>query len=226
MLKEKGHIVDTATNGLEALALHEQKRYDTILMDIQMPHMDGIGATQRIREREGLSSHTPIIALTAHTLLGDRERFLSMGMDEYLSKPINMNGLFQLIDHVMSKDSTNNEVWISDTGKVVLENRENSSIRLKNKSIIIQVIAQDIYRLAEAVKNTNMLEVENLALTIKSNCDEIEADELKTRVFKIQLAARRGNINEVISNAERIKSEFITYKKSESTDTDILPTTG
>ncbi len=126
ILKEKGHSVDTANNGLEALKLHKQKRYDTILMDIQMPQMDGIEATRRIRERESLSSHTPIIALTAHALHGDRERFLSLGMDEYLSKPINMNDLFQLIDHVITKDPTNHEVRISNIGKVIIENRKNN----------------------------------------------------------------------------------------------------
>lgn len=101
MLKGKGHTIETATNGSEALVLHRQKLYDVIFMDIQMPIMDGIEATVLIREREGLDRHTPIIALTAHALQRDREKFLLYGMDEYISKPIKMEELFLKLEQVV-----------------------------------------------------------------------------------------------------------------------------
>jgi len=100
MLKGKGHKVEIATNGSEALVLLGQKQYDVILMDIQMPIMDGIEATVRIRETEGLGKHTPIIALTAYALHRDRERLLSYGMDEYISKPIQMEELLSKLEKV------------------------------------------------------------------------------------------------------------------------------
>ncbi len=91
---------DVANDGLEAIELFESKKYDAILMDENMPHMNGIEATKRILELEkqkGLS-HTPIIALTANALKGDRERFLESGMDEYLTKPLKKDKLIKILE--------------------------------------------------------------------------------------------------------------------------------
>ena len=89
LLAGQGHTVTEARTGLEAVTLYERGTFDLILMDIQMPDMDGFEATAEIREREhATGDHIPIIALTAHAIKGDRERCLEAGMDEYLSKPI------------------------------------------------------------------------------------------------------------------------------------------
>ncbi len=88
MLADTGYLVDTANNGLEALTALDQFDYDLILMDIFMPEMDGITATQEIRKKARHKT-TPIIALTANAMKGDRERFMEAGMDDYLPKPVN-----------------------------------------------------------------------------------------------------------------------------------------
>ncbi|HYE84369.1 MAG TPA: ATP-binding protein [Clostridia bacterium] len=100
MLEKKGFSVDIANNGLDALNAFEKKKYDIILMDIQMPVMDGVEAAGKIREKEGKGRHTPIIALTAFALKGDKERFLTTGMDDYISKPVDMEELFSVISRV------------------------------------------------------------------------------------------------------------------------------
>jgi PAS domain S-box-containing protein len=93
MLKHLGYRADLATNGLDVLAALERRRYDVILMDIQMPEMDGLDATRSIREQKRLEKQPCIIAMTAYALEGDREEFLSAGMNDYLSKPIQIEEL-------------------------------------------------------------------------------------------------------------------------------------
>jgi CheY-like chemotaxis protein len=98
LLKKAGHAVATAANGKDALDILSQRRFDAIFMDVQMPEMDGFEATKRIRERERLSGeHTPIIAMTASALKGDRARCLDAGMDAYLSKPIHAAELYRVL---------------------------------------------------------------------------------------------------------------------------------
>jgi two-component system sensor histidine kinase/response regulator len=99
LLEKKGHTVTGASNGRQALTQWESGSYDLILMDVQMPEMDGFEATKRIRDIEKKNgNHVPIIAMTAHAMKGDREKCLEMGMDGYVSKPIRAEELYQAID--------------------------------------------------------------------------------------------------------------------------------
>ena len=100
MLEKQHHAVTLAGTGREVLQALDQQTFDLILMDIQMPEMDGFEATAAIREREQGETHIPIIALTAHALSGDRERCLAIGMDGYASKPINLAELTREINRV------------------------------------------------------------------------------------------------------------------------------
>ncbi len=98
LLKRNGHNVTTAANGREAILAARAARYDVILMDVQMPELDGVEAARLIREEEGRSGRrTPIVALTAHAMQGARESYLAAGMDDYLTKPIDPKGLVQCI---------------------------------------------------------------------------------------------------------------------------------
>ncbi|KAI5781800.1 hypothetical protein EDC01DRAFT_230479 [Geopyxis carbonaria] len=99
ILEKYHHSVDVVENGLQALDAIKKKRYDVILMDVQMPVMGGFEATAKIREweKEAKLSRTPIVALTAHAMLGDREKCIQAQMDEYLSKPLKQNSLIQVI---------------------------------------------------------------------------------------------------------------------------------
>jgi two-component system sensor histidine kinase/response regulator len=106
LLEKYGHAVDVVADGRAALAVVESKCYDLVLMDIQMPEMDGLEATRAIRAREGQrGGHIPIVAMTAHAMKGDRERCLEAGMDGYVAKPIRAKELFDTIARVIPEPS-------------------------------------------------------------------------------------------------------------------------
>ncbi|HEB66058.1 MAG TPA: response regulator [Chloroflexi bacterium] len=96
-LERLGYRADIAANGYEVLDAIERQWYDVILMDVQMPEMDGVEATRQIRERMPTDKQPRIIALTAHALTGDRERYLDVGMDDYLSKPVRPDALVEVL---------------------------------------------------------------------------------------------------------------------------------
>ena len=99
LIERMGFACDVVENGEQALAALDQSAYDLVLMDVQMPHMDGLEATKRWRETEAeRGGHVPIVALTAHALKGDRETCLAAGMDDYLSKPVRPEALSSVID--------------------------------------------------------------------------------------------------------------------------------
>jgi len=98
LLEKEGHTVAVATNGREARDRSESEKFDLILMDVQMPEMDGFQATAAIREAERTTGkHIPIIAMTAHAMKGDQERCLSAGMDAYIAKPVDAEELSRKI---------------------------------------------------------------------------------------------------------------------------------
>lgn len=102
-LRSKGWIADTASNGIKALEKYKSGTYDLILMDGQMPKMDGFEATRKIRELEkGTGRYTPVIAITGYAIAGDRERFMNAGMDDYISKPIDEDRLLEAIHRLTS----------------------------------------------------------------------------------------------------------------------------
>jgi two-component system, sensor histidine kinase and response regulator len=106
LLEKRGCQVDTAADGREALDLHARGGYAIIFMDCQMPWLDGYQATTEIRNVEGSRRHTPIVAMTAHTLKGDRERCLAVGMDDYLAKPVSPRHLDEILDRLLTPDAT------------------------------------------------------------------------------------------------------------------------
>jgi CheY-like chemotaxis protein len=101
MLERAGHTVECVINGAQAVARYQDGQYDLILMDLQMPEMDGCEATRRIRQREKeKGGHVNIVALTAHALNGRREQCLAAGMDKYLSKPLRSHELYAVIQEL------------------------------------------------------------------------------------------------------------------------------
>ncbi|MBK8046806.1 MAG: response regulator [Anaerolineales bacterium] len=104
ILHKQGYHVTVVGNGRAALAALETQPVDLVLMDIQMPEMSGIDATQTLRRLEvGTDRHLPIIAMTAHAMKGDAEACLAAGMDDYIAKPVQAQELYRVIERVMAR---------------------------------------------------------------------------------------------------------------------------
>ncbi len=104
MLARAGHVVDVVASGAEAIQALRETSYDAVLMDVQMPGMDGIETTREIRSLPDDAGKVPVIALTANAMAGDRERYLQAGMDDYVSKPIEMSALFGALIRCVGTD--------------------------------------------------------------------------------------------------------------------------
>jgi CheY-like chemotaxis protein len=101
MVEKLGYKADVVANGIEALDALELIEYDLILMDCQMPEMDGYQATQMIRKNEAGKAHLPIVAMTANALDGEKERCLATGMDDYITKPVQIHDLMKIIQRLI-----------------------------------------------------------------------------------------------------------------------------
>jgi PAS domain S-box-containing protein len=120
LLERRGHSVIVAENGRQALTAIERHKFDLVLMDVQMPEMGGLEATQLIREKErSTGEHLPILAMTAHAMQGDRERCIAAGMDGYLAKPIDPKSFLQTVEGISQRatqsETTTKEASLRDT---------------------------------------------------------------------------------------------------------------
>jgi PAS domain S-box-containing protein len=158
VLSQRGHSVATALNGQEAIDQIENNAFDLVLMDVEMPVMDGIEATTQIRERERETGrHLPIIAMTAHAMKGDRQRFLEAGMDEYVSKPIRTEELFRKISVLMGAELTETTSSAAPTGSSVID--WNLAQELVNRDLdllrgVVSVLVQEAPGLLEDVRTS------------------------------------------------------------------------
>ncbi len=207
LLHKQGHEVIIATNGMEAVNHVVSGDYDLVLMDIQMPELDGEQATRIIRQRLKKSS-LPIIALTAHAISGDEERFLSGGMDGYIPKPIKMRTFYEVIDRVMrttdlmaQQDNQVNEIL----SKIISE----ESIKDESE------LAQAFYEisgygelLSDQVKESDFDTIERTAHFIKDLSETCGFVQMKRKALRLELACRKANRSQVLDQFDVLMEEM------------------
>lgn len=205
MLVSKGHQVEIANNGIEAIHMLKDKSFDLILMDIQMAQMDGIEATKLIRKcEEERGIHTPIIALTAYAIKGDKEKFLSAGMDDYISKPFNMKELFRVVE--LSQINKAGELSPEKEGKgFSIEGYEKNvshtsreATEAREEKYNLDYLMEKVNQLKTAIEAKDLNKIEWISKNIKEVLgDKDEESEIRKKFFKVQLAARRSDIKAI-----------------------------
>jgi CheY-like chemotaxis protein len=105
LLQQMGYRADLASNGIEAIECVERQTYDVVLMDVQMPEMDGLEASRRITARWSAAQRPRIVAMTANAMQGDREMCIAAGMDDYVTKPIRVDALVAALSQVSSREN-------------------------------------------------------------------------------------------------------------------------
>jgi PAS domain S-box-containing protein len=216
ILENSAHRVSVASNGHEAIEMYRNGQYDLILMDIQMPEMDGLEATKHIRKLGGQAEQVPIVAITAYALQGDKERFMKNSMDEYVTKPINENELFHVIEKVVkvNKDKANLSIRLDENGEVEFFDKGLNKPLETNDLSLFAELASTVEELKSKLLHSETKLIELLAHRIKDLSNSMGLDEMKSVAFKTELASRRGNTGEAIHFALKIYDEFKIFEKS------------
>jgi two-component system sensor histidine kinase/response regulator len=222
LLERQGHKVSIANNGKEAVTLATKEPFDLILMDVQMPEIDGMEATALIRAHERKTKgHLPIIAMTAHAMKGDRETCLAAGMDGYVSKPIRAVKLFETIDDVLHRLSNaespaaSSQVDWSKAMDVVQGDLE------LLKDIVVTFLDEYprmLTELEQAVEAGNAKDVQRTAHLIKGSMRYLgaknaydRADELETMGREQRLSDINGALDKLRTEIDRLTPELIQF---------------
>jgi CheY-like chemotaxis protein/HPt (histidine-containing phosphotransfer) domain-containing protein len=225
LLKKRGHSVVVAASGRETLAAIERERFDLVLMDVQMPDIDGLRATAIIRERERLSGeHLPIIAMTAHAMKGDRERCLEAGMDNYLSKPMRTKELFEAIENLVSRSTEKAEAreanpeltsWVT-TMEQFYGDREYINTIIET---FIESSDESIMRMQIAIRKSDDMGLMLAARSLKAALSGFYSTEAIALASELEMIGREGNLaraSTVLASLEdkieRLKPDLLTFK--------------
>jgi CheY-like chemotaxis protein len=215
MLKKWGHQVTLATNGREAVEAFERSKFDLILMDVQMPELDGLDATRRIRELEKARDYsTPILAMTAHAMPGDREKCLQAGMDGYLSKPVRKNNLYEALNDLSRNrsESTNEPLEGSADHENAIDWREAIQVVAGDEptlkeiaAVAVEEMTELMERLNAGVQQSDVKEIKESAHTIQGTLRVFPNETTAERLVQIQQHAEEANLVAIRSSFEDLQ---------------------
>ncbi len=217
LLERHGHAVTVVGNGREALAAVETQEFDVVLMDVQMPELDGLQATAAIRRRQRTGGRrVPIIAMTAHALRGDRERCLEAGMDDYVSKPIRSRELFEAIERVLGPAALAQEP--SEAGPVATTEQTpvidwDAALRSVNgdrtllrdlAEAFLMESPQRVEEIRRALAEGDAASLRRAAHTVKGSARYFGAAEMFRHAERLEELAKNGDLAEAAPLAETL----------------------
>jgi PAS domain S-box-containing protein len=217
MLEKRGHLVVVARSGKEAVAIAREQPLDLVLMDVQMPELDGFEATAAIRDQEkATGKHLPIIAMTAHAMEGDRERCLAAGMDGYVAKPVTARGLFEAIESV-APAARGPELASTGTGEAeevldrdaLLGSVEGDMDLLKE---ILDQFGEDRSKLLSEIRSAisygDAEALEHTAHTLKGALGALGAKRAFDAALRLEMMGRRGDLSRAGEASAELQEEI------------------
>lgn len=215
ILTETGLTIETADNGVEAVEKVENFNYDLILMDIQMPEMDGYEATRIIRERLK-KTNLPIIAMTAHAMRGDKEKCLQAGMDDYIPKPIDKNQLMSTIKTYLLKNNTKKDNFIKkNLQKTTFQNKDFQKYQQLNIEEALDRIGGDLSILINILKNFDEYNLD-FTKTIDSMLAKDELKEAGDMAHTLKGAAANLSATNLSSAAQTLENACKADQKEDA----------
>jgi CheY-like chemotaxis protein len=218
LLTKHGHRVVVAGNGREALLALEKApdRFDLILMDVQMPEMDGFAATAAIRKMEGETKNLPIVAMTAHAMKGDRERCLDAGMDDYITKPIQAKALLDLIERLTGVPTARGEQHAPLLGeeqepnlKAMLDVFEGDTDLVREVvDLFLLEYPQQCAALREAMERADTQNVENVAHALKGSVSNFAFPGAFHTLQKLEDVARDGDLDAAATVLAKVETQM------------------
>jgi len=211
-LTKAGYRVEMAENGKQAVAAAESKTYDMILMDLQMPVMDGIEATRVIRRRESAEGkHTPIIALTAHAVKEFMEECSAAGMDGYITKPLKRKDLLAVIEHwIPAFDPA--ETPVLDVARAVEEFEGDREFLKRVAGTFIEKVRDQIPIMQRAVREHDTETVRREAHAIKGGAANLTADCVMDLASRLEAEGKAGRLTEAEEILERLEKALYNLK--------------
>jgi CheY-like chemotaxis protein/HPt (histidine-containing phosphotransfer) domain-containing protein len=228
-LQKLGYAADAVANGLEVLEALERISYNVVLMDCQMPEMDGYEATREIRRREGNRKHTPIIAMTANALEGDREKCLAAGMDDYLAKPVRQELLAEALDSWLSlrddffttgfrsaKAEDEDAVLDHDIldGLRELQEEGEADILQELVGLFLRDVPARLESIQVAIEDDEPLLVKKIAHTLKGSCGNLGAQRMAGVARELEHSCNEWNRNRASELLVRLYTEFQQTEKA------------
>jgi CheY-like chemotaxis protein/HPt (histidine-containing phosphotransfer) domain-containing protein len=226
-LESLNYFAEVICNGREAVKALENNTYDIVLMDCQMPEMDGFEATAEIRRREGSSKNTTIIALTAHALEGEREKCLAAGMDDYISKPVKLDVLRQVLEKWIMPDEKNRDEICAHAQNVcaspkILASLDTSVLiglgALQQSgepdfvTELINLFLTDASQQIERLENAGQADtIKQLAHTLKGSSGNLGVCRLAA--LSDQLEEEAADVDQARALITEIKSEFENVRR-------------
>jgi PAS domain S-box-containing protein len=218
LLHHLGHVAQTAGNGVEALRALESDAFDAVLMDIQMPELDGLQAARQVVRRRGQATRPRIVAMTANAMPGDREAYLAAGMDGYLAKPVRIDELGaalsqvrQLIGAAGSANGWHDDVLDHDRLEHLRSLQDESQPTLVRELIdmFLAESAAHVGRLAEAVQSRDAAQLRALAHRFLSMTQNIGARRMSTLCETLEQLARQ----EQVDDAQRLLDDLVRERE-------------